>query len=100
MSSRAALELSPKTQIRHIQRWVPTPAAHVEIWRMTTRALVHARWVVLGPLVLLPGAAAAQATDSPPRVAIGAGAGVAFPLHGDFDFTPWAWDADVRWSFG
>ena len=34
--------------------------------------------------------------SGPPRVAIGAGAGMAVPFHGDFDFTPWAWDADIR----
>jgi hypothetical protein len=29
-------------------------------------------------------------------VAIAAGAGIAFPLHGDLVFTPWAWEADLR----
>lgn len=57
---------------------------------------MKARWMILGAFVLLPGAVAAQGTDSVPRVAIGAGAGLALPFHGDFDFTPWAWDADLR----
>ena len=47
-------------------------------------------------LVLLPRFALAQGTDSRPRVSVGAGAGVAFPFHADFDFTPWAWEADLR----
>lgn len=54
------------------------------------------RWVVLGSLALLPGVAAAQGTSGPPRLSVGAGAGLALPFHGDVDFTPWAWDADVR----
>lgn len=54
------------------------------------------RWVVLGSLVMVPGVAAAQGTSAPPRVSVGAGAGFAVPFHGDFDFTPWAWDADLR----
>jgi hypothetical protein len=33
---------------------------------------------------------------SAPRVSIGAGAGIAVPCHGDFNFMPWAWDGDVR----
>ena len=55
-------------------------------------------WALLGVLALLPRIAAAQAPVlmSPPRVSLGAGAGLAIPFHGDFDFTPWAWDADVR----
>lgn len=57
--------------------------------------LMCSKWIVLGALVLLPGLAEAQPYATP-RVAIGAGGGVAFPLHGDFDFTPWAWEADAR----
>jgi hypothetical protein len=56
---------------------------------------MYARCVVLVVFALVPAAAAAQSTDAP-RVSIGAGAGVVFPYHGDFDFTPWAWDADFR----
>ena len=56
---------------------------------------IPAAWALFGALVLVPRIAAAQ-EDSTPRVSVGAGAGVAFPFHGDFDFTPWAWDADVR----
>ena len=55
----------------------------------TMRSLVAA-------LVLLPPIASAQTADSTPLVSVGAGAGVAFPFHGDFDFTPWVWDADMR----
>jgi hypothetical protein len=56
---------------------------------------MYSRWILLVALVLLPAAAWAQSAD-PPRVSVGAGVGLAFPLHGDFDFTPWAWEADVR----
>jgi hypothetical protein len=56
----------------------------------------RAEWILLSLLVLFPGNATAQTRVSPPRVSIGAGAGVALPFHGDFDFTPWAWEADVR----
>jgi hypothetical protein len=45
-------------------------------------------------LAIVPAVAAAQ--GAPPRVAIGAGAGAAFPFHGDFDFTPWAWEGMAR----
>ena len=55
-----------------------------------------ATWILFGATLILSDAAAAQSQDPLPRVSVGAGAGVAFPLHGDFDFTPWAWDADVR----
>ena len=58
--------------------------------------VINARWVLLGTFALLPAAAAAQVTDSVPRIAIGFGAALAVPLHGDFDFTPSAWDADLR----
>jgi hypothetical protein len=53
-------------------------------------------WLLSGAILLSPALAAAQSSDPGPRLSVGAGAGVAFPLHGDFDFTPWAWDADVR----
>ena len=53
------------------------------------------RCLLLGALVLVPRMSAAQ-SSSTPAVSVAAGAGVAFPFHGDFDFTPWAWDADVR----
>jgi hypothetical protein len=52
--------------------------------------------MLLGAFALLPAAATAQVRDSAPRVSIGGGVGFALPFHGDFDFTPWAWDADVR----
>jgi hypothetical protein len=56
---------------------------------------MSARYVLLVAFALLPATAGAQSTESP-RVSIGAGAGVAFPYHGDYNFTPWAWDADLR----
>ncbi|MEO8071272.1 MAG: hypothetical protein ABI652_07705 [Acidobacteriota bacterium] len=59
---------------------------------MTVRT--YATSALLGMIVVLPRLAVAQAQV--PRVSIAAGAGLAVPLHGDFDFTPWAWDADVR----
>ena len=40
--------------------------------------------------------ASAQSGDSPPAISAGAAAGVALPFHGDFDFIPWAWEADLR----
>ena len=57
---------------------------------------VCSTWLLLGAMLLLPGLATAQSSGPGPRLSLGAGAGVTFPLHGDFDFTPWAWDADVR----
>jgi hypothetical protein len=54
------------------------------------------RWLVIVAFFLVPAASAAQIAHPAPRVAIGAGAGLAVPFHGDYDFTPWAWDADVR----
>jgi hypothetical protein len=50
---------------------------------------------LLSLFVLFPGTATGQ-TASPPRVSIGAGAGLAVPFHGDFDFTAWTWEADIR----
>jgi hypothetical protein len=52
-------------------------------------------WALVGALLFFPCVAAAQ-ENATPRVSVGAGAGLAFPFHGDVDFTPWAWDADVR----
>lgn len=54
------------------------------------------RWVLLAALVLTPGLASAQPSAPAPRVSIGGGLGFAVPFHGDLDFTPWAWEADVR----
>jgi hypothetical protein len=51
---------------------------------------------VLGLLVSTPAMSAAQSVERAPRVSVGAGAGVAFPFHGDFDFNAGAWEADVR----
>lgn len=61
---------------------------------MTTPHFSHRTSLLIALVVLtvLAPTAAAQ----PPRVSVGAGAGLAIPFHGDFDFTPWAWDADVR----
>jgi hypothetical protein len=42
-----------------------------------------------------PATALAQSPE-PPRLTVGGGAGIAFPLHGDFDFNPAAWNASVR----
>jgi len=50
---------------------------------------------LLTGLVLFSGARA-DAQMRVPRVSVGGGAGIALPLHGDFDFTPWAWEADLR----
>jgi hypothetical protein len=57
---------------------------------------VLARWIAFGSLVLVPQLAVAQATGAPPRLSAGAGGGFAIPFHADFDFTPWAWEADLR----
>jgi len=43
-----------------------------------------------------PALAEGQQPDAPPRISLGAAAGAAFPLHGDFNFNAWAWDTDVR----
>lgn len=51
--------------------------------------------VLLVMALTAPGEAAAQG-DRPPRLSIGAAAGAAVPFHADLDFTPWAWEADVR----
>lgn len=59
----------------------------MSVWKTVRSAL-------LGVLILTPCAASAQ--PNPARVSVGAGAGFAVPFHGDFDFTPWAWDADLR----
>jgi hypothetical protein len=62
---------------------------------MTDRVHVGLCLLLFGLVTSIP-AAAQTADDAAPRISIGAGAGIAFPFHGDFDFTPWAWDADVR----
>jgi hypothetical protein len=46
--------------------------------------------------MLTPSLASAQPSAPTPRVSIGGGLGFAVPFHGDFDFTPWAWETDVR----
>lgn len=56
---------------------------------MWSRCLVAA-------LLLGASATAATAQVTHPAVSVGAGAGVAWPLHGDLDFTPWTWETDVR----
>jgi len=58
--------------------------------------LFRVTWLLIGLLVALPAGARAQGASSTPRASIGAGAGMALPFHADFDFTPWAWDADAR----
>ena len=50
--------------------------------------------VLMSAAILTPCPASAQ--SDPPRISVGGGAGFAIPFHGDFDFTPWAWDADLR----
>ena len=55
-----------------------------------------ARWLLLAAFVLTPGLSSAQPPAPAPRVTVGGGLGVAVPFHADFDFTPWAWEADVR----
>jgi hypothetical protein len=56
----------------------------------------HSLTLLLSLFALFPRAAGAQPTGEAPRISIGGGAGLAFLYHGDFDFTPWAWDADLR----
>lgn len=63
---------------------------------MSARDGVRICIAVFGLVAAVSRSAAAQPADSAPRVLVGAGGGIAFPFHGDFDFTPWAWDADVR----
>jgi hypothetical protein len=46
-------------------------------------------------LVPIPALVCAQ-TPAPPSLAVGGGGGIAFPLHGDFDFQPAAWHVTVR----
>jgi hypothetical protein len=61
---------------------------------------VSARTVLSGLaalFVLAAGPAAAQDPDAR-RVSVGAAVGLATPLHGDFDFTGTAWQADVRFD--
>jgi hypothetical protein len=53
------------------------------------------RLILAAGLAIVPAIAAAQDT-APPRLSVGAGAGVALPFHGDFDFTPWAWEGMAR----
>lgn len=67
---------------------------------MHTLPLPISALVLVGTFAVLPRTAAAQSNVPSPRVSVGAGAGLAIPLHGDFDFTPWAWDADVRLKMG
>ena len=50
-------------------------------------------------MVLSAAAAKAQGTDDG-RVSVGAAAGIATPLHGDFDFTAAAWQLDLRLATG
>ena len=52
--------------------------------------------VLIGFLLALPTAAAAQSSNPPPRVSFGAGVGVAVPAYEDLEATPSAWEADVR----
>ena len=47
--------------------------------------------------VLAAGPVAAQAPEAR-HVSVGAAVGLATPLHGDFDFTATAWQADVRFD--
>ncbi|HEX5216624.1 MAG TPA: hypothetical protein VFV98_14280 [Vicinamibacterales bacterium] len=61
---------------------------------MSTRN--HATLVLIGLLLALPTAAAAQSSPAPPRVSFGAGIGVAVPAYEDMNATPPAWEADVR----
>lgn len=54
--------------------------------------------VIVGFMVALGSApAGAQGTDSR-RFSVGAAAGMATPLHGDFDFTAQGWQADFRFG--
>jgi hypothetical protein len=61
---------------------------------MTSLVMIPA--IVVGLLAVSPTVVVAQTAASTPRVSVGAGVGLAFPFHGDFDFTAGAWDADVR----
>jgi len=44
----------------------------------------------------MPAVSTAQSAVPATRMSVGAGVGVAVPFHGDFNFTPVTWDADVR----
>lgn len=59
------------------------------------------RYLPVVPLlvILASTSAAAQGVESH-RLSIGAAAGISNPLHGDFDFTAPAWQADVRLNMG
>ena len=63
---------------------------------MTPRVYATVCVVMCGLMAGRPVAVAAQQPGDPARVSIGAAAGAAFPLHGDFDFNAWAWDTDAR----
>ena len=57
--------------------------------------------LTLATVVALFSAASAAAQGvNPEHVSIGAAAGIANPLHGDFDFTAPAWQVDVRLNTG
>ena len=56
----------------------------------------HGSLALIGFLLALPTAAAAQSSTPPPRVSFGAGIGVAVPAYEDMNATPPAWEADVR----
>jgi hypothetical protein len=51
------------------------------------------------PVIFVLAAVPAAAQDpGARRISVGASAGVATPLHGDFDFTAGSWQADVRFE--
>ena len=60
----------------------------------------HGSLVLIGFLLALPTAAAAQPSNAPPRVSFGAGVGIAVPAYEDMHATPPAWEADVRLALG
>ena len=53
----------------------------------------------IGSAPVFLAAAQAQGTE-PERLSLGVAAGVANLWHGDFDFTPVSWQADVRFRTG
>jgi hypothetical protein len=54
----------------------------------------------ISTLVLSLAVSANAQTAGEPQLTVGGGAGIANPLHGDFDFTPPTWNVSVRGHTG
>ena len=64
-------------------------------------AFRYMRYLTLASLIILFGCASAAAQGvERERVSIGAAAGIADPIHGDFQFKAPAWQVDVRLNTG